>query len=74
MVYTQYYEEKLDGKIDEVLGDRGVVILDGRNNIETMIIDSLKFNGNRRPAYKCFRIFKGETFTKSIAITEMINC
>ena len=30
MIYAQFYDYKLDGKLDEAMGDRSVVIMDGR--------------------------------------------
>jgi hypothetical protein len=71
MVYVQYFDIDLAGKLSPAMGDRAVVILDGRNNLENMIIDAVKFNGFRRPVYKAFQIFKGDSFSRSSAITEI---
>ena len=70
MVYVQYYY-KNENKFIEPCGDRSVVILDGRNSIETMKKDAVQFNGYRRPVYDAYRIFKGETFSRSNPITEL---
>jgi hypothetical protein len=72
MTYVQYYEPKLDGTLGEACGDRGVVILDGRNSIATMKLDARRFNGYRRPVYEAFAIFSGPSFTRSTAITPII--
>lgn len=77
MYFIQYYDTNLKGELKEelkeALGDRSVVICDGRNSIETMKSDAIKYNGFRRPLYKAFRIFKGESFTRSNPITEIIK-
>ena len=59
--YVQYWSENpITGKLYEPCGDRAVVILDGRNNLETMIDDAHRFNGYRRPVYPHFQIMKGD--------------
>lgn len=74
MVYVQYYQRSpFNNKLIEVLGDRGVVILDGRNNLETLKMDAIKFNGIHRPIYDAFQIFKGDSFTRSKPITGIIS-
>jgi predicted sulfurtransferase len=72
MHYVQYYWKDLTGELAEAIGDRGVVILDGRNSIETMKQNAIHFNGKRRPHYEAFRIFKGDSFIRSKPITELI--
>ena len=57
----------------EEIGDRGVVILDARNSIDTSIRDAKEFNGNRRPIYNGFKIFQGESFLNANPITELIE-
>jgi len=71
MTYVQYFDYNLAGKLDWVLGDRGVVILDGRNRLSRMKADAQQFNGYRRPKYKAFQIYKGRSFSDSAPITEM---
>ena len=44
----------------EPCGDRAVVVLDGRNNLATMIQDAHEFNGFRRPKYPHFKIMQGD--------------
>lgn len=71
MVYVQYYYKK-ENEFIEPCGDRSIVILDGRNSIETMKNDAIRFNGYRRPVYDAYKIFKGETFSRSNPITNLI--
>jgi len=66
MVYVQYYEDDKN----EALGDRGIIILDGRNSMETLHEDARRFNNWRRPKYYGYRIFKGERFSTSKPISE----
>lgn len=74
MYYVQYFEKGMvTGKLIEACGDRAVFILDGRNNLKTMINDAIRFNGYRRPVYKAFQIFKGQSFTRSKPITDIIS-
>lgn len=59
--YIQYLDvSPVTGNVYEPCGDRSVVILDGRNNLETWIKDAEKFNGFRRPMYPGFRIMRGD--------------
>ena len=57
--YIQYLDYDLKNVLHEACGDRAVVVLDGRNNLKTMIADGHKFNGYRRKVYPHFRIMKG---------------
>jgi hypothetical protein len=70
MRYVQYYD-KINGKLLEVCGDRGVVILDARNSIHTSIDDAINMNGVHRPLYAAFKIFQGESFMNSNPMTEL---
>jgi hypothetical protein len=58
--YIQYLDYDLSGKLSEPCGDRSIVVLDGRNSLETMIKDGIDFNGYRRPNYPHFRIMQGD--------------
>lgn len=76
MVYVQYYDyqgAEIKGVpyLSEVLGDRGVVILDGRNSLENMHAHAHFFNGNKRPRFHSYRLFKGRSFMDSQPITDM---
>ena len=70
MRYVQYYD-KINGKLLEVCGDRGVVILDGRNSINTSINDAMNINGVHRPFYSGFKIFQGESLLNARPITKL---
>jgi len=72
MRYVQYYQ-KQDGELVEACGDRSVVILDGRNSIETSKQDAVNFNSYHRPKYGAFQIRQGNGFTRSRAITNIIS-
>ena len=72
MRYVQYYQEQ-DGELVEACGDRSIVILDGRNSIETSKQDAINFNGYHRPKYDAFQICQGDGFTRSRAITNIIS-
>lgn len=59
--YVQYVAvSPITNKPYEPCGDRAVLILDGRNNLKTMIEDAHKFNGFRRPQYPHFKIMRGD--------------
>lgn len=59
--YIQYLDySPVTGDLYEPCGDRAVVILDGRNNLNTWIQDGHKFNGYWRPQYPHFKIMKGD--------------
>ena len=62
MTFVQYYDRDLAGKLVPAIGDRGVLVLDGRNRLGTMMEDAVRYNGKRRPVYKAYSICKG-TFT-----------
>lgn len=70
MYYVQYYDKRGNDYV-EPCGDRSVLILDGRNNLETMYKDAENNNGIRRPYYDAYRIFKGASFLNSLPITEL---
>ena len=74
MVYVQYLQKSaLTGELTPACGDRSVVILDGRNNIETMKAQAVSHNGFRRPIYLAYQIFRGDTFSRSEPITNIIE-
>lgn len=58
--YIQYLDySPITGDIYQPCGDRAIFILDGRNNIKTMIQDAHRFNGFNRPKYPHFQIMLG---------------
>ena len=76
MVYVQYYTTgKISPKLvgyTEVLGDRGVVILDGRTGKGTWHRDAIEYNGFQRPVFEAYRLFKGRSFLDSQPISGII--
>ena len=59
--YIQYLDySPITGNLYEPCGDRAVVVLDGRNNLSTMIEDAKRFNGFRRATYPHFQIMQGD--------------
>ena len=74
MVYVQYFQRGIKSNtLIEACGDRSVVVLDGRRNLASLVRDARDMNGFRRPYYEAFQIFKGESFTRSNPITEIIK-
>ena len=72
MIFVQYYIKNSDDKFMEACGDRGVIILDGRNSLATWHDDARKFNGYRRPKYAGYQLFKGNSLLNNQPITDMI--
>ena len=59
--YIQYLDySPVTGNLYDPCGDRSVVILDGRNNLDTWINDAIENNGFRRPKYPHFKIMLGD--------------
>jgi hypothetical protein len=71
MVFVQYFNE-YEGEFVEACGDRSVVILDGRRNINSLHSDAIEMNGKNRPKYKAYQICKGASFCRSSPITKVI--
>ena len=71
MYYVQYFTAD-NSRLIEACVDRGVVILDGRNSLTTMIEDAKFFNANRRPRYAAFQIRKG-FFSRSRHLTPIME-
>jgi hypothetical protein len=72
MKYVQYYDYDTSGTLSEVLGDRGLVILDSRNSLRTMHEDAKEFNGFRRPKFPAYKLMMGKTFSRSRSISDLI--
>ena len=71
--YVQYLDySPVTGNLYEPCGDRAVVILDGRNCLDTMINDAHSFNGVCRPKYPHFKIMYGD-FRQAISIYSTLN-
>lgn len=59
--YIQYYQKSaISDDLISACGDRSVLILDGRQNLETWINDGYENNGHRRPKYEGFKVMKGD--------------
>ena len=74
MIYAQFYQRSaLDYDkclpLIEACGDRSVVIIDGRTTEST--INAIAENECKKRGYIAWRIFKGETFTRSAAISQL---
>lgn len=67
--WIEYY----DNPNQPALGDRSIVRIDGRNNLETQIADGHRFNGYRRPKYNGFRIIRGESLLRTRNATPYIR-
>lgn len=67
MIFAQFYNRKLDGTLDEAVGDRGVLILDGRNTVLAMCKDAVEHA--LRYGFEAFSIHKGEAFTRSSKVS-----
>ena len=73
MVYVQYFHKgAMSGQDIPACGDRAVLILDGRQTMQTWHQDAVEANGYRRPAYTAYQLMHGETFTRSEPISNII--
>lgn len=76
MIFAQFYQKAVypvgTNQIIEASGDRSVIVLDGRNSQATHK-QLAKLECVKR-GYLGYRLFSGETFTRSAPITEYINC
>jgi len=59
-----YFVQYFNSDFSYPCGDRAVLILDGRNSLETHVKDAIENNGKRRPKYYGFEIRFG-TFVNS---------
>lgn len=73
MYYAQFFNTRTyPTKTDELLeacGDRAVVIFDGRMTLTSMIKEAERVCEQRK--YAGWQMFKGETFTRSNAISKV---
>ena len=72
MYFVEYLDYDMAGELNPPVGDRNIVILDGRKSIRNMKKDAIKLNGQGRQFYPAFKICKGESFIRSKYITEII--
>ena len=75
MKYYVQYTQVRNNKVYEILGSDGVFILDGRNNLRTMICDAMiRMNKLRRVmSPDGYKIMKGERFDKSKCVYEWLR-
>lgn len=74
MYYIQYYERgAVTGNLIEACGDRAVILLDGRETLETHKDIARTMNGENRPKYAAYQIRKGESFIRSHNLTPVIH-
>ena len=71
MIYAQYYYQ-VEGQLVEAIGDRAVIILDGRRSLNNLIADAIESNEVKRPRFDAFDLRRG-TFTKNAKLTKPIN-
>jgi len=69
MVYAQFYARNLAGVLDEAMGDRSVVVLDGRCSKQWM--GKVAASECLKRGYEAWRIFKGDSFSRSVPISGM---
>lgn len=72
MYYAQFFQRgAVTGEPIEACGDRSVIILDGRESKNKMH-EFAESECNRR-GYIGWQLFKGDTFTRSAPISEVIH-
>lgn len=71
MYYAQFYQRSATNpeEIIEACGDRSVVILDGRCSKQWM--GETAAQECKRRGYVAWRVFKGESFTRSAAVSQL---
>lgn len=63
MIFAQFYDRKLDGTLGEALGDRSVVIFDGR--LAKATVTRLASAEAVKRGFEAFSIHAGDSFTRS---------
>lgn len=70
MIYAQFYQRSAaSSEVIEACGDRSVVILDGRCSKQWM--GETAAAECQRRGYVAWRIFKGESFTRSAPVSQL---
>jgi hypothetical protein len=69
MIYAQFYDYDLSGKLTEAMGDRSVVVIDGR--LAPASIGKIAAEECRKRLYAAWCIFSGETFTRSAPVSPL---
>lgn len=71
MYFAQFFQKSaISDEIIEACGDRAVIILDGRQCMGVM--KDLALYSCRKRGYLAYQLHKGETFTRSTPITDVI--
>ena len=71
MYYAQFWQKSaISEKLVEACGDRAVIILDGRQCMGVM--KDLSLYWGRKRGYLAYQIHRGESFTRSQPITDVI--
>ena len=68
MIYAEFYNRTPSG-FQPACGDRSVIVLDGRNSPATH--GQIAAAECLKRGYAAWRIFKGESFTRSIPISQL---
>jgi hypothetical protein len=68
MIYAEFYHRTSTG-FQAACGDRSVIILDGRTSKAAQ--GAIAAAECRKRGYAAWRIFKGESFTRSAAISQL---
>ena len=68
MIYAEFYNRTPTG-FQAACGDRSVIILDGR--ISKPVQGAIAAEECRKRGYAAWRIFKGKSFTRSAAISQL---
>ena len=71
MYYAQFYQCSATdpNQLVEACGDRSVVVLDGRCSAQWM--EEISEAECSRRGYLAWRIFKGESFTRSVPVSQL---
>lgn len=69
MMYVQFYARNLKGELDEAVGDRSVIIVDGR--MSSTNIGSIAEAECLKRGYEAWRVFSGESFTRSSPVSQL---
>jgi len=72
MIFAQFYQKAIwpigTEEIIEASGDRSVIILDGRERNQTH--HAIAAHECKKRGYAGYKLFRGETFTRSVPISE----
>lgn len=69
MIYAQFYEYNLAGKLDEAIGERSVVVMDAR--LSSANIGAIAASECEKRKFAAWRIFRGDSFTRSAPVSQL---